>query len=175
MIFLLSLFVPAGDVVPRTVQNFKQLCSNAPGFGYRGSSIFRVLSELSVQGGNIGQPADAPPSQLSRYGRAAIAEEASDAKGFPQENFRILHDHPSAGVVSMMKDIKTGLQDSRFFITLAPSASWADGKYVAFGRVTNGMDAVQALQIVPVQTPSNHPLSPISIADSGLLPPPPSR
>eukprot|EP01031_Cornospumella_fuschlensis_P030224 gene30224-36525_t len=154
-----------GQVAPKTVENFRDLCSNRLPYGYRGSSIFRVISSFSVQGGNIGQPEGALPSALGKYGKSAI----NDGSGFSQENFRILHDHPEAGVVSMMKDLKkNGLQDSRFFVTLSPKADWADGKYVAFGRVTSGMDTIQALQIVPVQPPSNYPLSPITIVDSGI-------
>ena len=69
----------------------------------------------------------------------------------------------------MMKDIKNkNYQDSRFFITTSPYASWADEKYVAFGRVTKGMDFVRGLTILDVQPPSNFPISPVKIVDSGV-------
>lgn len=86
---------------------------------------------------------------------------------FPAENFRILHSYKDAGIVSMMKDVKTGLQDSRFFITLEPYASWADNKYVAFGKVLKGMDLIRGLAIIPVEPPSNYPKMSIKIVDSG--------
>jgi len=53
-----------GTVAPRAVANFKSLCKNEMGWGYKGSDIFRVISEFSLQGGNVGQPYTALPSQL---------------------------------------------------------------------------------------------------------------
>ena len=151
-----------GGVVPVTAANFVRLCRNEAGLGYRGSSVFRVIDRFSVQAGNIGQSPDESPSRIGRYGRAA------DGKPFPPENFIIGHDHPQAGVVSMMKDISAGgLQDSRFFITLSPSASWADGKYVAFGRVTRGLELLSELAGLEVEPPSNHPKKKATIVDSG--------
>jgi cyclophilin family peptidyl-prolyl cis-trans isomerase len=117
-----------GDIVPRTVMNFKNLCSNELTYGYRGSDIFRIISSFSIQGGNIlpeQQENVIAPSARGQYGRAA------DDRPFPQENFRILHSFRDAGVLSMMKDIRNkNLQDSRFFVTLEPAASWADDKVI---------------------------------------------
>lgn len=158
-----------GDVVPITVQNFKSLCSNERGWGYKGSDFYRVISTYSVQAGNIGNPPNALLSEYGKYGKSAI-----DDKGlsFPPENYRILHNYPDAGVVSMARDTRNkNFQDSRFFITTNPVASWADGKYVAFGRVTNGMSIVQGMQLLEVKPPSNHPVDRVRILDSGLLPP----
>jgi cyclophilin family peptidyl-prolyl cis-trans isomerase len=71
----------------------------------------------------------------------------------------------------MMKEItnNNNMQDSRFFITFSPYASWADEKYTAFGRVSSGMQFLQSLQIVPVQSPANYPLSKLIIVDSGVI------
>jgi len=150
-----------GTIVPITVENFKKLSMNSLDYGYKNSNIFRIVSEFSIQGGNIGSPGGCPPSRLGRYGLAA--------KGTPfsQENFRILHDYKDAGVISMMKDIKTSMQDSRFFITTKPAASWADEKYVAFGRVITGMKTILALSEIPVEPPSNFPKTKVVIVNSG--------
>jgi len=68
-------------------------------------------------GGNIGQPEDTLPSQLSKYGRAGNPfpqRVASRGVPFSPDNFRILHSYREAGVVSMMRDIgRKGLWDSR--------------------------------------------------------------
>lgn len=154
-----------GTITPNTAANFKSLCKNEGGYGYKGSEIFRIISTFSVQGGNIGQPKDTAASMLGRYGKSSIINEGN---GFLPENYRILHSYKDAGVISMMKDItKKGSQDSRFFITTSPYASWADEKYVAFGRVTKGMNLVSALQVIPVQPPSNYPMTKVEIIDSG--------
>ena len=80
----------------------------------------------------------------------------------------MLHSYKDAGVVSMMKDVKSGTQDSRFFITLNPFASWADDRYVAFGIVTKGMNFINGLQVLPVVPPSNYPETVVKIINSGV-------
>lgn len=158
----ISLFA---DVTPITAMNFKNLCLNKDGQnGYRGSNIFRVISKFSIQGGNIGFDASKTEnSKMGRYGKPYSNEP------FGPENYRILHDYPEGGVVSMMKDIQNkNNQDSRFFITTEPSAGWADGKYVAFGLVTKGMNFVKGLQVISTIPPSNYPETPIKIVDSGV-------
>ena len=147
-----------GDITPATVENFKKLCLNEEGYGYTGSEVFRVVPSFSVQMGNIGFLKNSPLSQRAVAGKSAI----NSGKGFQPENFRVKHDFPSAGVVSMMKD-KEGNQDSRFFVTLSPLASWADEKYVAFGRVSRGMEILSDLQNIEVSKPSNHPTKDVSI------------
>lgn len=156
-----------GEVTPITCQNFKDLCSNKNELGYRDSDIFRIISSFSIQGGNVmtaeEKTKSKPKSTIGKFGHAA------DNLPFPPENYRILHSYKEAGVISMMKDIlNKNMQDSRFFITTEPYADWADEKYVAFGRVSKGMDLVRGLTIVEVQPPSNYPTTPIKIVDSGV-------
>eukprot|EP01038_Epipyxis_sp_PR26KG_P005630 gene5630-7774_t len=160
-----------GKTNPITVENFKLLCSSEPNNNqipsYKGSSIFRIISTFSIQGGNIYPQGtnDLNPSHAGKYGVSAI----NNNKGFLPENYYISHKYNKAGVVSMMKDVtKKNNQDSRFFITLSPDATWADDKYVAFGRVTKGMDLINGLTIIPVEPPSNYPKTPITIIDSGV-------
>lgn len=159
----ISLF---GKVAPRTAANFKALAKGEPGWGYTGSEIFRIISTFSVQGGNINaNPGNVLQSQLGKEGKSAFG----GGEPFPAENYRILHGAKDAGVVSMMKDLSNrGLQDSRFFITLSPDASWADDRYVAFGLVTKGMDFVRGLSILPTTPPANYPNTRIRIVSSGV-------
>eukprot|EP00596_Hydrurales_sp_CCMP1899_P010810 CAMPEP_0119037700 /NCGR_PEP_ID=MMETSP1177-20130426/6195_1 /TAXON_ID=2985 /ORGANISM="Ochromonas sp, Strain CCMP1899" /LENGTH=141 /DNA_ID=CAMNT_0006999317 /DNA_START=541 /DNA_END=966 /DNA_ORIENTATION=- len=130
--------------------------------GYTGSEFFRIISEFSVQAGNVGCKPDEPNSKRGRIGRAA------SGVPFQAENFRILHSYKGAGVVSMIKNLQDASKlDSRFFITLKKDASWADDRYSAFGRVTKGMDFIQSMIIIPVTAPANYPQTSVKIVDSG--------
>ena len=152
----ISLF---GEVTPITADNFKSLCKNNL---YQNSEIFRIIQNFSVQGGNTPVTADIKRSTIANIGKAY------SGVPFKPENYRVLHSYRDAGVVSMMKDVKGGTQDSRFFITLKPFASWADDRYVAFGRVTKGMNFINGLQVLPVVPPSNYPEAVVKIINSGV-------
>lgn len=189
-----SLF---GQIAPETARNFRDLCGNTLNFGYRNSDIFRIIERFSVQGGSIlPDEMEISPAARGLYGRAASGEpfpqenfrilhsykEAgvlSMMKVYSFVIFKVLtkrHKAPLliSSVHNLMyrkrkKDIRNGnKQDSRFFITLEPYASWADDKYVAFGRVTSGMDFFRGLVILPVEPPSNYPKSRVRIINSGI-------
>lgn len=119
-----------GTVVPRTVANFVRLVEEGR---YTGTAVYRVVSGLTVQLGDV----------LGNGGRRGRA--ATESGVLAAENFRISHSVP--GMVSMV--VRDGLVDSRFFVTTRPGDSrYLDGRYVAFGRVERGMDALYQLERV---------------------------
>ena len=117
-----------GTVVPKTVQNFKALVTGEKGFGYKGTSFYRIVKGLQISAGDV-------EGNLGRSGKSALT-----GGTFDQENFRLLH--TMQGMVSMVNTIEKEV-DSRFFISTRQEVEPAysaifDNKYVAFGRVVEG-------------------------------------
>ncbi|ESR35869.1 peptidyl-prolyl cis-trans isomerase CYP21-1 [Citrus sinensis] len=148
-----------GQVVPKTVENFRALCTGEKGTGasgkplhYKGKPFHRIVSGFVIQGGDIVR-GDGKGSD-SIYGGT-----------FPDENFKIKHSH--AGVVSMVNSGPDS-NGSQFFITTV-KASWLDGEHVVFGKVIQGMDTVYAIE-GGAGTYSGKPRKKVTIADSGEIP-----
>nr|BAF81521.1 putative peptidyl-prolyl cis-trans isomerase [Brassica rapa] len=148
-----------GNVVPKTVENFRALCTGEKGqassgkpLHYKGTQFHRIVSGFVVQGGDIIH-GDGKGSE-STYGGT-----------FPDENFKAKHSH--AGVVAMAN---TGPDSngSQFFITTI-KATWLEGEHVVFGKVIQGMDNVFAIE-GGAGTYSGKPRKKVVIADSGEIP-----
>lgn len=157
-----------GDDAPKLVDNFVKLCTNTDGVGpsYAGSSFYRALSGMSIQGGAVGDNSGSGKSGTSAF---------EDGKSFTPDNYNIKH--TKAGLLSMVRT-KTGDVDSRFFIQTEEDAGWADTRYAAFGIVLEdggdgeskdkGMDLVKRISKVDVKAPQNSPKEPITIVGCGL-------
>ncbi len=109
---------------PKTVENFEDLARK--GF-YDGTVFHRVIPDFMIQGG----------------------DPRGDGTGGPGYTFEDEpNDHRIVRGALAMANAGPNTNGSQFFIVTADECSWLDGKHTVFGRVTDGMDVVDAISKV---------------------------
>jgi len=123
---------------PKTVANFRRLAGE--GF-YDGISFHRVISDFMIQGGC--------PNGTGTGGPGYTFEDE-------------INQHKIVRGTLAMANAGPNTNGSQFFIVTAEATPWLDGKHTAFGRVTEGMDAVDAIEGVETG-PGDQPVEPVLI------------
>ncbi|GAA6006621.1 hypothetical protein JCM11491_003120 [Sporobolomyces phaffii] len=156
------------DVVPKTVDNFRALCTGSKGVNdlgiplfLKGSPMHRIIAGFMCQGGDF----------TLRNGKGG---ESIYGPTFDDEDLR--RDVDEQGLLVMANKGKN-TNSSQFFVTLRPCPH-LNGKHVVFGRVVSGFDVIQAMSKLPVDT-KDRPLQLVTISHCGELErkvkPPPAR
>ena len=120
------------EIAPNTVANFVTLV--ASGF-YDGLIFHRVIPGFMIQGGD--------PKGTGMGGPGYSIQGEFARNGFRQNNLR-----HTRGVLSMARSMMPNSAGSQFFIMHA-DAPHLDGDYAAFGKVTEGLDVVDAIAATP--------------------------
>ncbi len=123
---------------PKTVANFVELTGK--GF-YDGLTFHRVIPDFMIQGGcSKGDGTGGPGYQF---------EDEQNQHGVVR------------GVIAMA-NAGSNTNGSQFFLVTTAAAPWLDGRHTVFGRITAGMDVVDAIE--QVETGRNdRPVTPVTM------------
>lgn len=135
-----------GTDAQNTVENFVKLAKE--GF-YDGTKFHRVIKDFMIQGGD---PLTKDDSQMARWGTGDPGYKFADE--FYESNHNVI------GTIAMANS-GPNTNGSQFFINTADN-NFLDTKHTVFGRVTIGMDVVQAVGMTPVGA-SDRPLDPVIV------------
>ncbi len=139
------------DKAPGTVANFEKLVKE--GF-YDGLTFHRIIRGFMIQGG------DPEGTGMGGSKEKIFGEFASN--GFAQNDIK-----HTKGVISMARSMSPNSASSQFFI-MHEDAPHLDGQYAAFGKVVDGIDAVDEIACTRT-TFGDRPVTPVVIKKITLI------
>mmetsp|Transcript_5421 Transcript_5421/g.10328 ORF Transcript_5421/g.10328 Transcript_5421/m.10328 type:complete len:259 (-) Transcript_5421:60-836(-) len=149
----------ATAALPSTCENFIKLCQEGL---YKNSKIFKIEPKVGLCLGDVTEKNDGMQGQCHE-------SLGNDAAGSPATfaHERMVLSHVEKGIVSMLS---TGLDqnDSRFMITTVDDAPHLDGRYVAFGKVREGLNVLEDI-VKNTYTKRGRPTVAIQVVESGTL------
>jgi peptidyl-prolyl cis-trans isomerase B (cyclophilin B) len=131
------------ESAPETVRSFLNLAQTG---AFDTTTFSRIVPGFIVQGGDLGTREKLTPELSARANRHV-----------PDEPSQIKHER---GIVSMARSDAPNSATTNFFIIVG-TASHLDGTFAAFGRVTSGMEVVDAINKMPVE--AEKPIKPVRI------------
>lgn len=138
------------EAAPMTVRNFLNLTALG---AFDTTSFSRVVPDFVVQGGNVASRLTVTAELIARM-----------QKTIPDEPNQVRHER---GIVSMARSNEPNTSTSHFFI-LVNDARHLDGSFAAFGRVTSGMEIVDAINKMPVT--GDKPDKPVRLTKASVIP-----
>lgn len=138
------------ESAPESVRNFLNLAATG---AFDTTTFSRVVPRFVIQGGNLSTREKMTPELAARSRRT-----------IPDEPNQVKHER---GTLSMARSDEPNTASTHFFIlvTAAPSL---DGTFAAFGRVTRGMEVVDAINKMPVE--NEKPAKPVRISRAAVAP-----
>ncbi|HLL99671.1 MAG TPA: peptidylprolyl isomerase [Pyrinomonadaceae bacterium] len=138
------------ESAPESVRNFLNLAATG---AFDTTAFSRVVPKFVIQGGNLSTREKITPELAARSRRT-----------IPDEPSQIKHER---GVLSMARPEEPNSASTHFFI-LVSNAPSLDGKFAAFGRVTQGMEVVDAINKMPVE--NEKPAKPVRVTRATVAP-----
>jgi peptidylprolyl isomerase len=148
------------DVVPKTAENFRALCTGEKGTGragkalaFKNSPFHRVIPGFMCQGGDFTRGNGTGGESI--YGEKFADESFAGRAG----------KHFGFGCLSMA-NAGPNTNGSQFFICTG-NTQWLDGKHVVFGQITKGADVITAVEAVGSQSGATR--QPVKVLDCGVV------
>lgn len=155
------IFKLYGSICPKTVENFRCLCTGERGNGlitkmplhFKGARYHRIIPGFMAQGGDF------------ELGDGRGGESVYGGK-FADEAGGLALRHAKRGLLSMANSGKD-TNGSQFFIIFKP-AHHLNGKHCVFGEIVEGMATLDAIEGVKTMS-DDRPIAPVSVSQCGQL------